>query len=101
VGFDPLETGLDVAILGLALVLAWTALAASGRYREPRFALVGGAVLLLGGVGLVGLYAQWTASRSTDLVGSIFPPLLVLGVELLLLASLIAPRTPPVPTTRD
>lgn len=92
-----LGVGLDVVLLGLALVFAATALGAAARYRERRFALVGLSGLLLAGAAAADLGATGIAPASGPAVVAVdlVRGLLVAAVVALLLG--VTLRRAPVP----
>ncbi len=92
---------LDAIAFALAALLALIALGAARRYRDRRFALVGGALAVLGlvsAVGAVGLL--WPGSLPGADLGTV-PAMLIIGSEVLFYLSFVAsrPRTlaPPSP----
>ena len=84
---------LDAIGFALALLLAVIALAAARRYRDPRFALVGVALAVLGLLSLVGAVdLLWPGSVPGGDLGPI-PALLLIGAEVLFYLSFVAARS--------
>ena len=91
---------LDAIAAALAVLLSVIGGAAARRYRDRRFALVGGALAVLGLLGAIGAVALlWPGSIPGADLGPVPAALLILA-EVLFYLSFVAPRTwtPPAPT---